>query len=172
MYFPATIWATSFGGTGENPGPTTNGCWKDGGAIVGIARPDAELETRPAEKGAARLGMVDEDSNGDENVCTNEGTTIGDVPGVDEAGEEAEETAGEAETKALSRLLRVWRGMGEAARTQSKAMQSGRRRKKGKSLAMLRDPQLHVDDTASAPASEQGAPRGNRWPAGLGVNFA
>ena len=89
-----------------------------------------------------------------------------------ETGEEAEETAGEAETKALSRLLRVWRGMGEAARTQSKAMQSGRRRKKGKSLAMLRDPQLHVDDTASAPASEQGAPRGNRWPAGLGVNFA
>ena len=45
-------------------------------------------------------------------------------------------------------------------------------KKKGKSLAMLRDPQLHVDDTASAPASEQGAPRGNRWPAGLGVNFA
>ena len=128
---------------------------------MGIARPDAELETCPAEKGAARLEMVDEDSNGDENVCTNEGTTIGDVPGVDEAvgndcpsamaanvvavlmatvpgtavptgklKEEAEETAGEAETKALSRLLRVWRGMGEAARTQSKAMQSGRRRKR------------------------------------------
>ena len=35
------------------------------------------------------------------------------------SGLEAEETAGEAETKALSRLLRVWRGIEEAARNQS-----------------------------------------------------
>ena len=47
-----------------------------------------------------------------------------------ETGEEAEETAGGAEMKALSRLLHVWRGIGEAARNQTKAMRSGRRRKK------------------------------------------
>ena len=86
---PATIWLTSFAGTGEKPGPTTKGWCK-----IGVWA----SEERPPTLGEAVTAAVLVDSVtaviGEANVVTKAGTTKSGLPWT-----VAAETAGETDEK-------------------------------------------------------------------------
>lgn len=77
---PATIWLTSFAGTGEKPGPTTKGCCK-----IGVWA----SEEIPPTLGEAVTAVI-----GEANVVTKAGTTKSGLPWTVSA-----ETAGETDEK-------------------------------------------------------------------------
>ena len=74
MYLPATIWATSLAGTGENPGPMMNG-WSSKGD-GSMAERSATLRVASFCKLETLRLETDADIEGFEKVETKEGTTI------------------------------------------------------------------------------------------------
>ena len=86
---PATIWLTSFAGTGEKPGPTTKGCCK-----IGVW---ASEEIPPTLGEAITAAVLVESVTaviGEANVVTKAGTTKSGLPWT-----MAAETAGETDEK-------------------------------------------------------------------------
>ena len=91
---PATIWLTSFAGTGEKPGPTTKGCCK-----TGIWASEEIPPTLGEAVTAAELVESVTADIGEANVVTKAGTTKSGLPWT-----VAAETAGETDENQRQRL--------------------------------------------------------------------
>ena len=94
---PATIWLTSFAGTGEKPGPTTKGCCK-----IGVwASEDIPLTLGEVVTAAVLVESVTA-VIGEANVVTKAGTTKSGLPWT-----VAAETAGETDEKPMPEAAKL-----------------------------------------------------------------
>ena len=94
---PATIWLTSFAGTGEKPGPTTKGCCK-----IGVW---ASKEIPPTLGEVVTAALLVESVMaviGEANVVTKAGTTKSGLPWT-----VAAETAGETDEKPMPEAAKL-----------------------------------------------------------------
>ena len=94
---PATIWLTSFAGTGEKPGPTTKGCCK-----IGVWASEEISPTLGEAVTAAVLVESETAVIGEANVVTKAGTTKLGLPWT-----VATETAGETDEKPTPEVAKL-----------------------------------------------------------------
>ena len=94
---PATIWLTSFAGTGEKPGPTTKGCCK-----IGVWASEEIPPTLGEAVTAAVLVESETAVIGEANVVTKAGTTKLGLPWT-----VAAETAGDTNEKPMPEAAKL-----------------------------------------------------------------